>query len=102
MFQGDVEHIASQSPKDLSRLIEQISGSLELATDYDQARRAVERATENTTESFNKRRGLNGEMKVFKEQMDEADRFKSLLEEKVSVHTRCLATSDLTLLSRTT
>ncbi|KLO14413.1 cohesin complex subunit psm1 [Schizopora paradoxa] len=82
VFQGDVEHIASQSPKDLSRLIEQISGSLDLAADYEQARRAVERATENATESFNKRRGLNGEMKVFKEQMDEAERFKSLLEEK--------------------
>ena len=29
VFQGDVEAIASQSPRDLTRLIEQISGSLE-------------------------------------------------------------------------
>jgi structural maintenance of chromosome 1 len=28
VFQGDVEAIASQSPKDLTRLIEQISGYL--------------------------------------------------------------------------
>lgn len=32
VFQGDVEAIASQSPKDLTRLIEQISGSLEHKT----------------------------------------------------------------------
>jgi structural maintenance of chromosome 1 len=29
VFQGDVETVASQSPKDLTRLLEQISGSLE-------------------------------------------------------------------------
>jgi structural maintenance of chromosome 1 len=30
VFQGDVEAVASQSPKDLTRLIEQISGSVDL------------------------------------------------------------------------
>ena len=45
VFQGDVEHIASQSPKDLTRLIEQISGSLELAGEYERAKKAVEKAT---------------------------------------------------------
>ena len=75
VFQGDVEHIASQNSKDLSRLVEQISGSLELAADYENAKKAVERATENATESFVKRRGFAGEIKVFKEQMNEAERY---------------------------
>ena len=37
VFQGDVEAVASQSPRDLTRLIEQISGSLELEKEYEAA-----------------------------------------------------------------
>ena len=87
VFQGDVEHIASQNSKDLSRLVEQISGSLELATDYERTKKAVEKATENATESFVKRRGFAGEIKVFKEQMSEAERFEELVAERVSLPT---------------
>lgn len=78
VFQGDVEHIASQSPKELTRLVEQISGSLELAADYERTKKAVDRAAENATESFNKKRSFAGEIKVFKEQMTEAERFEDL------------------------
>ena len=56
VFQGDVEAVASQSPKDLSRLIDQISGSLELAGEYEKAKEAQDRATENATFNFTKRR----------------------------------------------
>ena len=35
VFQGDVEAIAAQSPQDLTRLIEQISGSLEYKAEYE-------------------------------------------------------------------
>ena len=35
VFQGDVEAIASQSPRDLTKLIEQISGSLEYRAEYE-------------------------------------------------------------------
>lgn len=79
VFQGDVEHIASQSPKDLTRLIEQISGSLELSNEYERAKVAVEKAAENAAESYNKKRGFAGEIKVFKEQMTEAERFEDLV-----------------------
>lgn len=82
VFQGDVEHIASQSPKDLSRLVEQISGSLELASEYERAKVSVEKAAENATESFNKKRGFAGEIKVFKEQMTEAERFENLVQKR--------------------
>lgn len=83
MFQGDVEAVASQSPRELSRLIEQISGSLELASEYEKAKEAQERATENATFNFTKRRGIAGEIKQYKEQKTEADRFEAICQERV-------------------
>lgn len=77
--------MASQSPKELSRLIDQISGSLELAGEYEKAKDAQERATENATFNFNKRRGIAGEIKQYKEQKGEAERFESLCQEKASI-----------------
>ncbi|PPQ70346.1 hypothetical protein CVT25_000126 [Psilocybe cyanescens] len=82
VFQGDVEAVASQSPRELSRLIEQISGSLELSAEYEKAKEAQERATENATFNFTKRRGIAGEIKQYKEQKTEADRFDALCQEK--------------------
>ena len=83
MFQGDVEAVASQSPQQLSRLIEQISGSLELAGEYEKAKADQDRATENATFNFTKRRGIAGEIKQYKEQKGEAERFEALCKEKV-------------------
>ncbi|KAF9517669.1 hypothetical protein BS47DRAFT_1339193 [Hydnum rufescens UP504] len=85
VFQGDVEAVASQSPKDLSRLIEQISGSLELAADYDRAKAAQDRATEQATFNYSKRRGIAGEIKQFKEQKAEADKFEKMCRERDSL-----------------
>ena len=51
-----MEAVASQSPRELSRLIEQISGSLELASEYEIAKEAQELATENTYYEGNCRR----------------------------------------------
>lgn len=83
VFQGDVEAVASQSPRELSRLIEQISGSLELTGEYEKAKEAQDRATENATFNFNKRRGIAGEIKQYKEQKGEAERFEALVEKRV-------------------
>ncbi|KAG6852767.1 hypothetical protein C0991_009264 [Blastosporella zonata] len=82
VFQGDVEQVASQSPMALSRLIDQISGSLELSGEYEKAKEAQERATENATFNFTKRRGIAGEIKQYKEQKGEAERFESLCAQK--------------------
>ncbi|EIW78182.1 cohesin complex subunit psm1 [Coniophora puteana RWD-64-598 SS2] len=90
VFQGDVEAVASQSSRDLTRLIEQISGSGELAKDYDAALQAQERATENATLSFTKRRGIAGEIKSYREQMGEAERFEALVEERDTLALRRL------------
>jgi structural maintenance of chromosome 1 len=53
VFQGDVEAVASQSPQALSRLIDQISGSLELKAEYEKCKEDMEKATERATEKGN-------------------------------------------------
>lgn len=78
VFQGDVEAVAQQSPRDLSKLIESISGSGDLAADYDKLKAGAERASETLTAAFNKRRGFNTEIKQFKEQKAEAIKFDKL------------------------
>ncbi|KAF9934466.1 Structural maintenance of chromosomes protein 1 [Linnemannia zychae] len=82
VFQGDVEAIASQSPKDLTKLIEQISGSLELKQEYERLQEEQERAVENSTFNFHKKKGINAEIKQYQEQKAEAERFETLQEEK--------------------
>ncbi|TEB34053.1 condensin complex subunit SMC1 [Coprinellus micaceus] len=82
VFQGDVEAVASQSPRELAKLIEQISGSLELATEYEKAKEEQDKATENATFNFTKRRGIAGEIKQYKEQKTEAERFEGLCQER--------------------
>jgi structural maintenance of chromosome 1 len=64
VFQGDVEAIASQSPKDLTRLIEQISGSLESKAEYEKLKADSEAAAEQQTFQLNRRRGINSEIKT--------------------------------------
>jgi chromosome segregation ATPase len=86
VFQGDVEAVASQSSKELTRLVEQISGSLELAVEYERAKEEQDHATENATHNFTKRRAIAGEIKQYKEQKGEAERFEALCQERVRWH----------------
>ncbi|KAH6569235.1 hypothetical protein BSLG_001287 [Batrachochytrium salamandrivorans] len=82
VFQGDVEAVASQSPKDLTRLIEQISGSIELKDEYERLKAALELATEASAQNFSRKRNVNAEMKQFREKKQEVERFEELQEKK--------------------
>ncbi|KAK4169162.1 structural maintenance of chromosomes protein 1 [Cladorrhinum sp. PSN259] len=82
VFQGDVEAIAAQSPQDLTRLIEQISGSLEYKVEYERLQAEVEQATENQNFQLHRRRGINSEIKQYQEQKKEADNFQKKTEER--------------------
>ena len=82
VFQGDVEAIASQSPRDLTRLVEQISGSLEYKAEYDRLKEAAEQAAENQTFHLNRRRGINSEIKQYQEQKKEADSYARKTDER--------------------
>ena len=82
VFQGDVEAVASQSPVALSKLIDQISGSLELKGEYENAKEEMEKATERATENFGKRRGIVGEIRNYREQKGEVEKFEGLVQER--------------------
>jgi structural maintenance of chromosome 1 len=82
VFQGDVEAIASQSPKDLTRLIEQISGSLEYKAEYERLQEEAERAAENQTYNLHRRRGINSEIKQYQEQKKEAEAFQAKADQR--------------------
>jgi structural maintenance of chromosome 1 len=82
VFQGDVEAIASQSPKDLTRLIEQISGSLEYKAEYERLQQEAEQAADNQTYNLHRRRGINSEIKQYQEQKKEAEAFQAKADER--------------------
>ncbi|GAA5943343.1 cohesin subunit SMC1 [Sporobolomyces koalae] len=78
VFQGDVEQVASQSPKDLAKLIDQISGSLDLKEEYDRCAAALQKATETSVAQHSRRKGVNNEVKQFKLMSTEAKKYRSL------------------------
>jgi structural maintenance of chromosome 1 len=85
-----VESIAAKSSKDLTELIEQISGSIELREEYERLQSQKDRAEENTIYNYQKKKGANAEKKQLKLQKDEADLFqkkKQELAEKKQKHT---------------
>lgn len=82
VFQGDVEAIASQSPQDLTRLIEQISGSIEYKAEYERLKAAQEEALDIQNRSLYRRRTINSEIKQCEEQKIEADNYTKKARER--------------------
>ncbi|ODV67664.1 RecF/RecN/SMC protein [Hyphopichia burtonii NRRL Y-1933] len=82
VFQGDVEQIAAQSPKDLTSLIETISGSNELTSEYERLKEEQDKAHEFSTSVFSRKRTLNSESKQYKEQLIEQELFENKLTER--------------------
>ncbi len=82
VFQGDVEAIAAQSPQDLTRLIEQISGSLEYKAEYEKLQALAEEAAENQNFQLHRRRGINSEIKQYQEQKKEAENYQKKTDER--------------------
>jgi structural maintenance of chromosome 1 len=82
VFQGDVEAIASQSPKDLTKLIEQISGSLDYKAEYERLQEEAEQAAENQNYNLHRRRGINSEIRQYQEQKKEAEAYQAKADER--------------------
>ncbi|CEP08833.1 hypothetical protein [Parasitella parasitica] len=82
VFQGDVESVASQNPKDLTRLIEQVSGSWDYRDQYEDLKQKRDEAIEESAHAFNKKRGIAAEIKQYEEQKEEAENFEKLVLEK--------------------
>ncbi|XP_078182558.1 structural maintenance of chromosomes protein 1-like [Carex rostrata] len=88
VFQGDVESIASKNPKELTGLIEQISGSDELKRDYDDLSEQVSAAQAKSALVYSEKRNVVAERKQKKAQKEEAEKHLALQEELKVVKTK--------------
>ncbi|KAF2286808.1 hypothetical protein GH714_030469 [Hevea brasiliensis] len=74
VFQGDVESIASKNPKELTALLEQISGSEELKREYEDLEEKKASAEEKSALAYQNKRTVVMERKQKKEQKEEAEK----------------------------
>lgn len=84
-MQGDVESIASKNPKELTGLLEQISGSEDLKKDYEDLEEQKARAEEKSALVYQKKRTIVMERKQKKEQKEEAEKHLRLQEQLVCI-----------------
>lgn len=82
-MKGDVESIASKNPKELTALLEQISGSDELKREYEVLEEEKEKAEEKSALVYQKKRTVVLERKQKKEQKEEAERHLRLQDQLV-------------------
>lgn len=87
VFQNEVENIASKSPKDLTAMFEEISESAELREGYENARAEKDAAEEEVMHFWRKRKGMAAEKRQYKEQKEEADKFRRLQKDLSSAKT---------------
>ncbi|XP_043715175.1 structural maintenance of chromosomes protein 1 isoform X2 [Telopea speciosissima] len=85
VFQGDVESIASKNPKELTALLEQISGSEDLKKDYEDLEEQKARAEEQSALVYQKKKTVVMERKQKKEQKEEAEKHLRLQEQLKSL-----------------
>ncbi|KAI3741954.1 hypothetical protein L1987_59633 [Smallanthus sonchifolius] len=81
VFQGDVESVASKNPRELTMLLEQISGSDEDKRLYEELEEKKGAAEEKATLAYQKKKTIVMERKQKKEQKEEAERHMRLQEE---------------------
>ena len=87
VYQGDIDAVATKSPKELTALLEAVSGSGALRAEYEAAEAAKAGAEAATAVAFAKRKGAAAQKKQKKEQKEEAERHTRLADELV----RCYA-----------
>ncbi|CAN1270479.1 Structural maintenance of chromosomes protein 1 [Linum perenne] len=85
VFQGDVESIASKNPKELTALLEQISGSEELKKDYEDLGEQKGLAVEKRVLVYQRKKTIQGERKQKKAQKEEAEKHNRLQAELKSL-----------------
>lgn len=85
VFQGDVELIASQSPRELSQLFETISGSNELSRSYDDLKQEYDVAHEKLLQVLSRRRVIKDESKQYENQMSEQRLFEEKIKQKLDI-----------------
>jgi len=77
VFQGDVESVASKSPAELTKLLEQISGSDAYRAEYEELSTKKDEADATALLLLQKRKMYATQKKEVKDQKDEAELFQS-------------------------
>ncbi|CAA7046124.1 unnamed protein product [Microthlaspi erraticum] len=81
VFQGDVESIASKNSKELTGLLEHISGSEELKKEYEELEEKKASAEEKAALIYQKKKTVGAEKKLKKAQKEEAEKHLKLQDE---------------------
>ena len=87
VFQNEVEGIAAKNPRDLAEMFEEISESAEFRVPYDEARVEKDAAEEEVTHFWRKRKGMAAERRQYREQKEEAERFRRLQKQLAETRT---------------
>ena len=87
VFQGDVEQLATKTPRQITQLLEQVSGSDELQEPFDASCKAHDEAEAQRKFLCDKVTALKAEAKALRIHTDEARKFQKLLEQKTTVTT---------------
>lgn len=82
--QGDVESVASKNSKELTGLIEQISGSDELKKEYEELEEKKASAEEKAALIYQKKITIGAEKKLKKAQKEEAKKHLKVQDELVT------------------
>ena len=83
VYQGDIDAVAMKTPRELTALLEAVSGSAALRAGYEEAAQAAQAAEAATAVAFAKRKGAAAQKKQKKEQKEEAERHTRLADELV-------------------
>merc|ERR1712241_158048 len=83
VFQGAVESIAMKTPKERTAMFEKISGSGELAEEYEKKKAEMLKAEDETTFALHKKKGINAEKKEAKVEKEEAEKYQKLTDELI-------------------
>jgi structural maintenance of chromosome 1 len=87
VFQGDVDSTARKTPKELVQWFEDISSSSELKERYEDAFEKMQDAEANARTASQKQKGFMKKRRELKNQKDEAEKFKGLVDSKVELLT---------------
>lgn len=80
--QGEVEEVAKKPPKEITHMIEQISGSLDKKADYERLKAESDAAAEDNSQFLHQKRQINAEIKTYTELEAEAKAYERKLVER--------------------
>eukprot|EP01133_Synstelium_polycarpum_P015054 gene15054-17814_t len=82
VFQGDVQTLASQNPRHITKLIEQISGSDKLKEEYEALLKKKTEAEDGVVQTYAKKKSISNEKAAIRSQLSEAKEFRKHMRDR--------------------